>query len=86
MFCSVVAVCFVLLLQCVPFWPIQTDKKKKMIVKAVDSEETSEPFSFVDPHTTLVKLNNKVWCGEHCVVALCGSVAWTLWGSVASFW
>ena len=47
-------------LQCVPFWPMQTDKKKTMMVKYKDDEKISEPFSFVDPHTTLVKLDNKV--------------------------
>lgn len=53
----VIAVC---LLQCVPFWPTQIDKETAMIVKVKDDSKTSEPFSFVKPHTTLLKLDNKV--------------------------
>ena len=51
-----------------PFWPTQSDKKKKCVVRILDdgsfpatsdgasAERETQPFCFVEPHTTLLKL------------------------------
>ena len=48
-----------LFFQCVPFWPVQSDKKKKCVVKVKDKAAESKPFCFVEPHTTLLRVDNE---------------------------
>ena len=49
--------------ECCAFWPISSEKRKKMVLRVVGEEEVSTPFSVVEQHTTLLKFNNKV-CGN----------------------
>ena len=44
--------------QCIPFWPISTEKKKRMMVRIGGDELETAPFCYVEPHTTLMRLDN----------------------------
>ncbi|XP_074661340.1 intermembrane lipid transfer protein VPS13A-like [Tubulanus polymorphus] len=45
--------------ECVPFWPIQSQKKMLMKAKVKDTNMETKPFIFNEPHNTLMKLEEE---------------------------
>ncbi|XP_030829188.1 vacuolar protein sorting-associated protein 13C isoform X3 [Strongylocentrotus purpuratus] len=42
--------------QCVPFWPVDKKENDKLVVMKKDGTETSLPFNFTEPQTTVLRL------------------------------
>lgn len=49
-----------LLLQCLPFWPLQSGKEMTMVAKVDGSAYSTSPFYFNKPHTTLMRVDDEV--------------------------